>query len=302
MSRPLATDEGVDMSKMLAKYTTRGKFLRNGCIAVLAISYLGVGFGVKAGPTEDPAATHNMLVIGEKTVFLSHLPMFGASDPTKEDFSPHRFQVIAEAMFTDKSKNVQDAYAEDRQKHPNMKMYTLNPEKFVLSRLAASNGLSSFRGTIFRGHLERPGNEKILEDNVIDVKKVIHFQEFDPRAKKPSQLEYLLFGKGNEVFLAHLITQPPDFDQILAVKVTGHAFTDEELAKGLQVIFPGTTNAPAKRIRQKQRAVGEIKLGSDPAPKRIQVEARREFYFEEGELRLPPTFKATVNEKRAGFP
>jgi hypothetical protein len=290
------------MSKLRAKYPTHGEFLRKSCIAALAICYLGVGSNVGASPGEDPPATHNMLVIGEKAVFLSHLPMFGASDPTKDDFSPHRFQVILEATFTDRNKNAQDAYAEDRRKHPSMKIYTLNPEKFVLSRLAAFNPLSSFKGAVFRGHLERPGNEKISEDVVVDVKKVIHFQEFDPRAKKPSQLEYLLFGKGNEVFLAHLITQPPDFDQILAVKVTGHAFTDEELAKGLQVIFPGTTNAPAKRIRQKQRAVGEIKLGSDPAPKRIQVEARREFYFEEGELRLPPTFKATVNEKRAGFP
>lgn len=27
-------------------------------------------------PTEDPPNTHNMLVVGSKAVFLSHLPMF----------------------------------------------------------------------------------------------------------------------------------------------------------------------------------------------------------------------------------
>jgi hypothetical protein len=92
------------MSKLRAKYPTHGEFLRKGCIAALAICYLGVGSNVGASPGEDPPATHNMLVIGEKAVFLSHLPMFGASDPTKDDFSPHRFQVILEATFTDRNK------------------------------------------------------------------------------------------------------------------------------------------------------------------------------------------------------
>jgi hypothetical protein len=52
-----------------------------------------------------------------------------------------------------------------------------------------------------------------------------------------AELEYLLFGKGNESFLAHLITRPPDFDQILSVK-TGQKFTDEERATASQLWFP----------------------------------------------------------------
>jgi hypothetical protein len=39
-----------------------------------------------------------------------------------------------------------------------------------------------------------------------------------------------------------------------------------------------------------------------PTPKKIQVEVNREFYFEEGELRLPPDFNTTSAEKQAGFP
>jgi hypothetical protein len=53
-------------------------------------------------------------------------------------------------------------------------------------------------------------------------------------------LEYLLFGKGTDLFLAHLITAPPDFDQVLGVKVTGHQFTADELANGVHVVFPKT--------------------------------------------------------------
>ena len=38
----------------------------------------------------------------------------------------------------------------------------------------------------------------------VTVTRVVHFRKFDPAATKPAQLEYLLFGKGTELFLAHL--------------------------------------------------------------------------------------------------
>ena len=109
------------------------------------------------------------------------------------------------------------------------------------------------QGTVFRGHLERSGSEKILGDIVVDVKKAIHFREFDPKAMKPSHLEYLVFGKGDELFLAHLITRPPDFDQILSVKVSGHAFTDAELGQGVRIIIPESTNSAPHKIKGKGR-------------------------------------------------
>jgi hypothetical protein len=34
----------------------------------------------------------------------------------------------------------------------------------------------------------------------------------------------------------------------------------------------------------------------------MQVEVSREFYFEEGELQVPPDFTTTAAEKQAGFP
>ena len=89
---------------------------------------------------------------------------------------------------------------------------------------------------------------------------------------------------------------------MLAVKVTDHEFTNEELAKGILVVFPRTMNAAASRLSEKQRVAGEMKVDNAPAPKTIQVEVNREFYFEEGELRVPPDFKTTSAEKQAGFP
>jgi len=195
----------------------------------------------------------------------------------------------------------------DRREHRTTKIYTLNPENFVLPELVSSDPqhkpLRSFKANaIFRGHLERDDRVRIVRDVQVSVKDVIHFREFDLKGKESPQLEYLLFGKGQELFMAHLITAPPDFDQILAVKIIDHKFTSAELAKGVLVVFPEKTNAVASRLREKQRVEGQIKIENVPAPKKIQVEVNRAFYFEEGELRVPPDFKTTSAEKQAGFP
>lgn len=256
-----------------------------------ALALLGTASRETGSDPSNPLATHNMLVVGEQAVFLSHLPMFQEKG---ENPMPHRYQVILEAKLAR-----QEDYAKDRREHPGTTIYTLNPEDFVLPELV-SKPLSSFKTkTLFRGHLERDDNVPILQNADVSVQRVIHFREFDPKAKKPRQLEYLLFGKEDELFLAHLIVAPPDFDQILAVKVTGHPFTDAELAQGVTVVFPGTKNTAAKRLKV-QRVAGEATVGS--SRKKIQVDVSRELYFEEGELRVPASFASTPEETKAGFP
>lgn len=247
----------------------------------------------------DPPDTHNMLIVGNDTVYLSHLRMFQEKGKPS---MPHRYQAILEVTIAK-----QTGYVKDRRAHASTRIYTLNPANFVLPELVSSDPqskpLRSFKAlTIFRGHLERDDRIPILENVDVSVKNVIHFRELDPEDKKSPQLEYLLFGKGHELFMAHVITAAPDFDQILAVKITGHKFTNAELAKGVPVVFPGNTNAVASRLREKQRVAGEIKIAHAAAPKRIQVEVHREFYFEEGELRVPAAFNTTSAEKQAGFP
>jgi hypothetical protein len=248
-------------------------------------------------PADGPA-THNMVVLGEKTIYLSHLPMFQEADRGP---MPHRYQAILEVTFAN-----QEQYVKDRREQQ-AKLYTLNPEDFVLPDLVSTDPsrrpLRSFRAkAIFRGHLERKDRKPILFNEELSVDRVVHFREFDGNAKPPSELEYFFFGKGPELFLAHRITKAPDFDQILAVEVSGHTFSDEELAKGVPVRFPGRANTVATRLNEKQRATGELQIDNPPAPKKIEVEVGAELYFEEGELRLPPNFGTTAEEKLAGFP
>lgn len=246
---------------------------------------------------KDAPAIHNMLLVGEEAVYLSHLPMFQESGRPP---MPHRYQVILEVAFTR-----QDDYKKDRRAHAST-IYMISPEPFVLPALVSTeppgSPLRSFKvSTVSRGHLEREGSVPIVRDVEVTVKEVVHFREFDPTASKPTQLEYVLFGKSRELFLAHLITAPPDFDQVLAVEVSGQEFSDGELAKGVRVVIPGTTNSATERLKAKQTVTGEVATATPLSARHVEIEVVRELFFEEGELRVPPDFRTTPEEKESGF-
>lgn len=248
---------------------------------------------------KEAPATHNWMLVGSQTAFLSHLPMFEQLNSDGTDYlTPHRFQVILQATFNNRGKDVGQLYFADRRSHPEIKMFTVSPAKdFVLPQIAAPPRLTSFQGTILRGHLERGGKPiPGLENVAVKIQKVVHFHKFDPAAQAPRTLEYLLFGRGTELFLAHSVVRPPDFDQILSVSVSGLKLTDNELGSAIRVSIPLKNNSPADRLKEGETAAGEISGG-----RKLTVRAIREFYFEEGELRMPATFDTTSEERKAGF-
>lgn len=234
----------------------------------------------------DGPAMHGMIIVGEDTVYLSHLPMFA---------SPHNYQVILEVTFTGEQGDPQAAYVEDR-RTSGERVYSLFPKSFSLPMLASTDPehprLETFQANIVRGHFEKPGAELILTDVDVNVVKVIHFRKFDPEAEELPELEYFLFGKGQELYLAHVITRPPDFDQILDVKQISQDFSDEELADTVRITFPGLDNTVEGRINAHQRTI---------ATNNLPIFAGDELYFEEGELREQATFGQTKAEEKAGF-
>jgi hypothetical protein len=287
--------------------------MKTSVAAVAGLSCFNLGLKAPADAMnlyEDKPNTHNMMLVGTKAAFLSHLPMFVTQGVGPEFDSPHRFQVILEATFTDGDRNLTDVYFNDRMKNPAVKMYTLNPGQFVLSHIDPNGvALKKFRGNaLVRGHLERGGTSFIGDFESpskggtfdVDVVNVVHFREFDPNAAKPAKLEYLLFGKDSELFLAHLITKPNDFDQIISIKTVGQTFTNEDLAKGVRFEFSDRGNTSKERLKEKVKTLGRLHIEGS-APRTVPVETVREFYFEEGELFLPPRFDATPEEKKAGF-
>lgn len=250
--------------------------------------------------SEEAPATHNWMLVGSHTAFLSHLPMFDHLNEDGTDYvTPHRFQVILQASFESRRSDVTNLYFADRQSHPATKMFTVSPtDDFVLPRLAATPPLSSFKATVFQGHLERSGRPiPGLEDVKIKVQRVVHFHKFDSKAQAPDTLEYLLFGRGKEFFLAHSVVKPPDFDQILSVNVAGANLTDEQLSQAILIRIPNRKSTPSDRVKKGQEVVAEL-----PGGAKLSIRALKEFYFEEGELRMPATFRPTPEESKGGFP
>jgi hypothetical protein len=219
-----------------------------------------------------------MVVVGTEHVFLSHLPMF---------MKPHDFQVILRARFGDHGGDPQRTYVEDRKAHPKALVYTIAPAPFVLPDiLPPAPGrpprLRSFRADLFRGHFEQPGpgTAQIAADVVVTVADVVLAHRFDLEAPAPDDLAYLLFGRGSERWLAHVITRPPDFDQLVSVTVTGPTFTDKGLAAGIPVTVPGRKNLATERVRP---GAGDAPVAAvaTVAGKAVPLELRPqvEFYF-----------------------
>jgi hypothetical protein len=208
---------------------------------------------------KDKPSVHGMLMVGTEHVYLSHLPMF---------HSPHDYQIILKAKT-----HALKIYQADKAAHPEEKLYTIEPETFVLPEMVKSP--KPFKATIYRGHFER-GGTPIATDVTFEIEEVVHFAKFDPKAGKPTHASYLVFGGGTELFLAHVITAKPDFDQVLAI----------EKAQGLAPMAPG---APAIKMLAKGQPNGapldqKKTIVLENAQGSATVEAMKEIYLEFGDL------------------
>jgi hypothetical protein len=241
--------------------------------------------------------THNMAVVGDRRIYLSHLPMF---------MSPHNAQVILEATFVRDGKSVDDLYFADRAAHPSIRFYTLSPEEFALDELfAGARPRTQFTATIFRGHLEKGGAAiDLLTDIDVRVKHVVHAHTFEGMDKLPT-ISHVLFGGDDRLFLAHIVSKPPDFDQILSVTMTGDLPTGEALKHGPTVEVPGRANQATSRLKTGETVPARCHVAGAHQFLDVTVSVRAELYFEEGELSSTvesrKLFEQTKEEKKAGF-
>lgn len=222
---------------------------------------------------------HNMLVVGGTNIYLSHLPMFMA---------PHNLQLILEATFMAKHSTVDEIYFKDRRSHPKTRIYTLTPEVLEVESLFAPDlhapPRRAFAGTVFRGHLERGGQAIGALTNIqVNIKNVVYAQSFGPALNKSDHLEYILFGKGQEFFLAHVIAAPPDFDQVISVKIA-NVPTPDEMARGVRVSLLDRSNSSSNRIKEGEKLQAQGHAAGAHQFLDLQIQAGEEFYLEEGDL------------------
>lgn len=241
--------------------------------------------GSAARPDAEPPGPthgmHGMLVLGGQPldtglrtpVYVSHLPMFMA---------PHNVQAIlrikgeaAERLGS----SLDELGAGD--------IHTLEPEKFELDDLDPSLGATktSFLGTLYRGHFER-GGKPIGDHLAVEVEQVVHFRRFaaDGTAAR-GKLTYLCFGDGDAAYLAHVITTPPDFDQVLHVDVASLSdMSEDDLRGGLMLTVPDRANNVDVRLRPGDTFSGPVAAAGSTASGTIELTVNHEYYLETGDV------------------
>jgi hypothetical protein len=238
--------------------------------------------GGLASLNQAHSAQHNQLLLGDSAAdsfYLYHLPLF-MNDPR---IHPHNFQVIVEARLMKPEHAA--ILREDRAATPDM-IYSAAPDKFDQTLLALDYPghppLPKLGAAIYRGHLERGGVSVFgVDASGHDVKvplhldRVVHYRELAPDAGKGTGLHYVVFGGS---LLAHALTAPPDFDQIVRVEIESQS---ELPADGLYLTIRNRSNKVEDRLFPGQTISCSQMDGEAPT---VTISVENELYCEVGEV------------------
>ena len=152
----------------------------------------------------DPKAVHGMVVFGDQTTYISHLPMF---------HSPHDYQFVAEVQMNSAPRSYTMDYYQDA-KDEGETLFTIVPMAFDLSKMI-SGEITMMIATLYAGHFEQGGKplgpveikikQQIISKKLVDLKGETQFKD------------YVVFGKEGEYFAVHEIQEQPSFDFIAKV-------------------------------------------------------------------------------------
>lgn len=230
------------------------------------------------GPAADQPSVHGMLVLGDGPVYLSHLPMF---------HGPHDYQVLLEVQLVKDGSDPTSLYAQDR-RVTGEKVYTLVPEAFSLPELfGPTNGLpqrTSFKAKVYRGHFER-GGVQFLSGLTVQVKRVVHAKKFDRNPTALPHSKYFVFGNAGELFGAHVVNKKPDFDHLIALRISSGILSEvqaEAVRAGVVVDLPSVANDASAAPAEGDSLEGTIDLGQGQQP--LNLEVLTSYYLETGDL------------------
>jgi hypothetical protein len=192
--------------------------------------------------------SHGQLIFGEDVVYLHHLP-FLMEDPARH---PHNFQVLMRVSFVDEADK--QAYLERRQQAPSA-LFTALPAPFNQDRLRdffenGSQGQELGEVSVFDEHFENfPEPQPFLRAGMV-VDEVVQFSELLPKGPTAEELSYLIVESGEEAALVHVLSTPPDFDQVLQVTLTPKSAGSMALSLNRGTLrMLGASNVEAQRLR-----------------------------------------------------
>jgi hypothetical protein len=188
-------------------------------------------------PQADEPGNHGMFVVGEKTLFLIHMPMF-----TNEK---HMYQVVLRAHMSDEAMAL---YRKLRAANPSKPYNLINvdADKFTLPDLKAGK-VRSFQATMFDGYSNDDGGTPgpVLADNIpVSIDDVVVFQHFNFGVDRPANLIYTVFGQGDETHMSHIISRDPDFQHIVTLSAPPPGFSAPQIESGVELNFTTLPSSP----------------------------------------------------------
>ena len=207
----------------------------------------------------DPAAYHEFGMFGESRVYLSHYPMY---------HSIHAYQVILETKLLKGGRDWSPALRRDQKAHAD-RSYTLSPSRkgSPVTRRRADWSLPSYmkKGRAFNADVHWGGdvNQFLGRDVTTKITSVVHFRRFREDDPRSPELRYIIFGQPGDLYLAHLISARPDFDQIVSVELVDGALPDGPYLE-LRVPRP---DVPDSRLRGTHEVIeGTVVATAGPGP------------------------------------
>ncbi len=218
-----------------------------------------------------PKANHGFYLFGEQSLLLTHIPMFMA---------PHQAQLFMQvSLSTSSGTNAAPIYLKDKVKTGSQE-YVLVSDPLELPTLApdAPQPIRSFTGNLYRGWpFDRQWNlnpaQLLIPKVTIKVTRSILYSSIaTPTTLK--QLTYYCFQTPETTYLAHVLSRPPDFVNILTAKVSG---LSKQAAEGaIQLQFPGVVNTDGKRLLPTQQASAL----TAPGGQSVKVQVNQELIFD----------------------
>ena len=220
-------------------------------------------------PIVDEPGQHGMFMLGTRTLFLCHMPMF--------TMERHMYQVILRASL---SADVMEQYVLLRERNPNKPYNLQNTDPFTLPDVKAG-AVKSYPATIYDGYSGSDPGPPLFGTDVhpvtVTVEDIVHFRHFDFAIAHPLEMTYLLYGTDTETHLSHYIARETDFQHELTLRAPPPAWLSAaQLAAGVHVNVIGMPTLPtpcanpltrpAYHVRFQGRADTDVVLevGSDP--------------------------------------
>ena len=218
---------------------------------------------------QEQLKPHTMVLFGEKTLYLSHMPEF---------HPPHNEQVIVTVHMSKDGEKPEDDYRADRRSTGKV-MYSLQSPKMHIDALEAG---MSFTANVHSDNIEA-GGELLLPEVTVTVESVVHIAELDPATPTDpgAGRRYLCFGQPGEFFAVHEITGAPNFDQIIEVDLGEAGKLSLPIARPLRV--PGDDKRIDGRLRDGESADAELPQTEGPNGGGVHttVTAGKEVFFDD---------------------